>query len=113
VTFHIGKGFDSANKLYPGCVVTVKMVRPDGSPDIDPRTGKQKIRRLNVTDVGDAGFSVKWYTPEGMGPHFGILPHAFFESNPFVHVYYPHEDAGLGMHFFDTHPDFTGKYGVF
>jgi hypothetical protein len=87
---------DSADILLPGDQFDIPM-------------GDGTFRRVEVTDTGDAGFTVKWFLPDGRGPFFAVLPHGSFPSRPLVRQ----EDArgGLHKHFMDFHEDFTGKYG--
>lgn len=89
---------DSADILLPGDQFDIPM-------------GDGTFRRVEVTTTGDAGFGVKWFDPDGKGPFIATLPHGSFPSRPLVQQ----QDVrgGEHKHFFDIHPDFTGKYGVF
>lgn len=39
------------------------------------------VRRCDVTHIDDAGFTVRFYTPEGVGPFSCTLPHAELPSS--------------------------------
>ena len=62
-------------------------------------------RRVIVVENSPDGLGVIWYTPEGMGPNYGVLPHAAIYRQM-----YEREDL-CKRSYWETHPDFTGKTG--
>lgn len=71
------------------------------------------VRRVEVTAVDDGGFTVRWYSPEGLGPYMAVLPHGSFPSNTLKQVRFADERAGEHESYWLTHPDFTGRTGEF
>jgi hypothetical protein len=63
-------------------------------------------RRCEVVNISDDGFQVKFYTPEGVGPYFAVLPHGEFPAGTIHRTLYQNEAAGLHKSFYATHPDF-------
>jgi len=64
------------------------------------------VRRCEVVTIDDAGFGVKFYTPEGVGPFYCTLPHGSFPTNTIHRRMYQDEAAGQHSSYFKTHPDF-------
>jgi hypothetical protein len=62
-------------------------------------------RRVVVVENRPEGLGVIWYDPDGIGPHYGVLPHAAIYQQLY-------ENEGLKRDsFWQTHPDFTGQTG--
>jgi len=70
-------------------------------------------RRVEVVNIDESGFTVRWFSPEGLGPYQAHLPHGAFPRNAVHKVHYADERAGLHKSFWETHSDFTGKTGEF
>ena len=73
----------------------------------------QGVRRVEIVKMDDGGFTVKWFSPEGLGPYVAVLPHGTFPHNTIHKVHYADERAGVHKSFWETNPDFSGKYGEF
>lgn len=70
-------------------------------------------RRVEVVNIDESGFTVRWFSPEGLGPYRAHLPHGAFPQNTLKRVHFPDERAGLHESFWTSNPDFTGRYGEF
>lgn len=68
------------------------------------------VRRCEVINITDDAFEVKFYTPEGVGPYFCVLPHGEFPDGTIHRTLYQNEAAGLHQTWWQTHPDMTGRY---
>lgn len=68
------------------------------------------VRRVEVIGLDNSGFTVKWFSPEGLGPYTATLPHGTFPRNTLRKVQFADERAGLHESYWKTNPDFTGKY---
>jgi hypothetical protein len=75
--------------------------------NIGDRIDIANFRGVIVTDNNNDGLSVMWFTPDGLGPYHMNLPHA--DAAPRL---YHDERNGEQDSYWDTHPDFTGKYGT-
>lgn len=71
------------------------------------------IRRVEIVGMDDSGFKVKWFTPEGLGPYYAMLPHGTFPQNTLRKVEFADERAGVHDSYWNWHSDFTGKTGEF
>jgi hypothetical protein len=63
-------------------------------------------RGVIVTDNHPDGISVMWFDSKGMGPHHATLPHGKLYATRY------HDERNVDRHYTETHPDFTGNYGV-
>lgn len=68
-------------------------------------------RNCEVMQMDDQGFTVRFYTPEGVGPFTCVLPHAELPSNTLRRTFYHDESAGPHKSYWKWHQDFTGNEG--
>jgi len=71
------------------------------------------MRRVEVVKNDSGGFTVKWFSPEGLGPYVATLPHGTFPQNTLHHKLYADERGGRHDSYWNFHSDFTGKTGEF
>lgn len=86
----------SADILHIGATVTLPM--EDGT-----------VRNCEVTGIDDSGFTVRFYTPEGLGPFVCVLPHGVFPEKTIHRQMYKDERGGAGS-YWKWNGDFTGDY---
>lgn len=87
------------NVLHVGAEIAIPM--EDGT-----------VRRCDVIDIDDGGFTVRFYDVEGRGPFICSLPHAELPEST-IHRTLEGPDVangGLKDSYWRTHPDFTGRY---
>jgi len=63
-------------------------------------------RAVIVASNDDSGLGVLWFTPEGLGPFYAVLPHCTLYRS-----FYDDERLGEHKSWWDIHPDVTGKTG--
>jgi hypothetical protein len=69
----------------------------------------QGVRRVEIIKMDDGGFTVKWFSPEGLGPYVAVLPHGTFPHNTLHKQLYADERAGKHESYWTSHSDFTGR----
>jgi hypothetical protein len=92
----------SENVLHVGAEIAIPM--EDGT-----------VRRCDVVDIDDGGFTVRFYTPDGKGPFLCALPHAELPANT-IHrtLEGPDMTGGLKQSWWKdrrlTHGEGTGEF---
>lgn len=84
---------DTADVLHVGAQISIPM--EDGTH-----------RRCEVVSMDEYQFRVKFYTPDGMGPHYCMLPHAMLPGNTIHRNLNPDDRGGRHEHYMKFHPDF-------
>jgi len=89
---------NSVDILHTGAHISIPMV--DGT-----------VRNCEVIFIDEAGFTVRFFTPEGLGPFVATLPHGVLPEKTITRTLYDDERGGPHRSYWKWHADMGGDEG--